>query len=137
MKGIVGCQSGATSQKLPDERESCVHKFVIHAHEGDVKGYVIPGFYPDGRVGEVFVKLAQAGSTVSGFIDAWAIQVSKRLQMGAALESIIADHKGAKFEPAGATETPGIRFCSSPLDYVVRYLERRHVQKRPLKDENP
>ena len=116
------------AQKLPDERPSCVHKFVIHGAGGTVKGYVIPGFYEDGRVGEVFIKLDQAGSTLSGFIDAWAIQVSKRLQMGATLESIIADHKGTKFEPAGATGTPGIRFCSSPLDAVAQYLQAEYVK---------
>lgn len=123
--------------KLPDERESRVHKFVIHGAGagGTVKGYIIPGFFPDGRVGEVFVKLDQAGSTLSGFIDAWAIQVSKRLQMGATLESIVADHKGSKFEPAGQTETPGIRRCSSPVDYVARYLERRFLFKLLLEDD--
>jgi len=81
-------------RRLPDTRESVTHKFVIHSGEGDIDGYVIVGLYPDGRPGEVFLRIAQQGGTVSGFADAWAIAVSLLLQTGTPLEAIIAGRYG-------------------------------------------
>ena len=121
-------------RRLPDTRESVTHKFVIHSGEGDIDGYVIVGLYPDGRPGEVFLRIAQQGGTVSGFADAWAIAVSLLLQTGTPLEAIIAKFRGSRFEPTGRTSTPGLRYARSILDYVVRYLEKRFVLKEPLVD---
>ena len=42
-------------QKLPDERPSITHKFNIAGH----KGYITVGMYPDGRPGEIFIKMAK------------------------------------------------------------------------------
>ena len=51
----------AVRHKLKEERMSVTHKFNIGGHEG----YIIVGLYPDGEPGEIFIKMAKEGSTVS------------------------------------------------------------------------
>ena len=116
-------------ERLPDDRQGLTHRFVIKSSDEVSKGYLTVGLYPDGRVGEVFLKMDKQGGTVSGFCDAWAIAISLLLQTGTPLETIVAKYRGARFEPSGLTETPDIRSCSSPVDYAVRYLEQRFLAK--------
>ena len=52
----------AVRRKLPDERQSLTHKFAVAGHEG----YIHVGLYQTGEPGEIFVKMAKEGSTVSG-----------------------------------------------------------------------
>ena len=117
--------------RLPDERQSVTHHFVIHSLRGgaacDYDGYIIAGLYPDGRVGELFVKLDRQGSSASGFVDAWAISVSLLLQTGTPLATLCAKFRGARFDPGGKTDNQAIPFCSSPIDYVARWLEAKFV----------
>lgn len=117
----------AVRNRLPSERSSITHKFKIGEH----KGYLSVGFYPDGGVGEIFVKMDQQGSQVSGFADAWSIAVSLLLQTGTPLEDICKKFKATRFEPAGLTGNPNIRCAQSPIDYIVRYLEGRFVNRNP------
>ena len=117
-----------TRERLPAERRGITHKFVIHAKE-DHKGYVTVGLYPDGRLGEIFVKMDKQGSDVSGFIDAWAIAVSLLLQTGTPLQVIVDKFKNMRFEPAGMTDTHAIRFAESPVSYICRWLEKRFLDE--------
>ena len=52
-------------RRLPAERTAVTHKFDIAGHEG----YITVGLYPDGQPGEIFLKMAKEGSTVSGLMD--------------------------------------------------------------------
>ena len=52
-------------RRLPAERSAVTHKFDIAGHEG----YITVGLYPDGQPGEIFLKMAKEGSTVSGLMD--------------------------------------------------------------------
>src|SRR3982074_3947807 len=54
----------AVRHKLKEERMSVTHKFNIGGHEG----YIIVGLYPDGEPGEIFIKMAKEGATVSGLV---------------------------------------------------------------------
>jgi len=74
-------QSGppaAVRKKLPDERQSLTHKFSIAGHEG----YIHVGLYETGEPGEIFVKMAKEGSTISGLMDSFATAISLALQHG-------------------------------------------------------
>jgi ribonucleoside-diphosphate reductase alpha chain len=62
----------AVRHKLKEERMSITHKFNIGGHEG----YIIVGLYPGGEPGEIFIKMAKEGSTVSGLMDSFALAVS-------------------------------------------------------------
>ena len=117
--------------KMPRERSGITHKFTING----VKGYLTVGQYEDGGLGEIFVKMDKQGSQVSGFVDAWAIAVSMMLQVGVPLSEIIAKFRGMHFEPSGMTGVPEIRFAQSPIDYVVRWLDMRFVEKEKPNDE--
>jgi ribonucleoside-diphosphate reductase alpha chain len=68
--------------KLQEERASITHKFKV----GDHEGYITVGLYPSGETGELFVKMAKEGSTVSGLMDSFALAVSLALQHGVPLK---------------------------------------------------
>lgn len=110
-------------RKLPRECPSLRHKFDIGAHEG----YIHVGVYEDGTPGEIFIKMAKEGSTVSGLMDAWGIQTSMSLQYGVPIEQIVDKFKYTSFEPSGWSSEPGIGHARSILDYVARWLEMRYV----------
>ena len=112
----------ATRQSLPSTRESVTHKFNVARHEG----YLTIGFYPDGKPGEIFIKMAKEGSTISGMCQAFCRAFSLALQYGLTVEEAVVRFKGMRFEPMGATANPDIPECSSIVDYVARYLELHH-----------
>jgi len=74
----------ALRRRLPDERRSLTHHFSV----GGQEGYVTVGLYEDGLPGEVFIRMAKEGSTVSGLMDSFATAVSLALQYGVPLQSL-------------------------------------------------
>lgn len=112
-------QGAPHRERLPDTRRSVTHKFCIDGHEG----YVTAGLYEDGRLGEVFIKMAKQGSTVSGLTDTVATLLSLCLQYGVPLEKLVEKFSHARFQPAGWTKNAAIPQASSVVDYLVRWLE--------------
>jgi len=55
-------------------------------------------------------------------MDAFAISVSHGLQWGVPIRSFIEAFTNMRFEPAGMTDDPDIRFASSLIDYIFRRL---------------
>ena len=104
---------------LPATRDSVTHKFAIMAHEG----YLTIGIFDDGRPGEIFIKMAKEGSTLSGLIQAYCRAFSLALQYGLPLDQAVARFKGMRFEPMGHTSNPDIPEALSIIDYVACYLE--------------
>ena len=88
----------------------------------DCKGFVTVGEYPDGRPGEIFVKVSKQGSTLAGIMDAFAISLSHGLQYGVPLSAFVETFVGVRFEPAGITDDPDIRIATSLMDYLFRKL---------------
>jgi ribonucleoside-diphosphate reductase alpha chain len=72
--------------------------------------------YGDGRPGEVFIKMAREGSTLSGVMDGLALSISIGLQYGVPLKALVDKLINTRFEPFGITSNPEIRFASSVLD---------------------
>ncbi|HEX4492646.1 MAG TPA: vitamin B12-dependent ribonucleotide reductase [Acidimicrobiia bacterium] len=105
-------------QKLPRVRTSKTLSFRV----ADCHGYVTVGEYEDGRPGEIFLKVAKQGSTLAGIMDAFAISVSHGLQYGVPLEAFCEMFTNFRFEPAGMTDDPEIRFATSLVDYIFRRL---------------
>ena len=104
--------------KLPDERTSITHKFDIAGHEG----YITVGIYEDGQPGELFLTMAKEGSTISGFADAFAQAISYALQYGVPLQDLVDKFSHVRFEPAGMTKNPDVRFAKSIVDYIFRWM---------------
>jgi hypothetical protein len=119
----------AQRRKLPDERKSITHKFSVGGHEG----YIIVGMYEEGAPGEIFIKMAKEGSTLSGFMDGVAVSISIGLQYGVPLKILIDKLTNTRFEPSGFTENPSIRYASSILDYIARWLGGKFLSAEYLK----
>jgi len=119
----------AQREKMPYERASVTHKFSVSGHEG----YITVGMYEDGRPGEVFIKMAKEGSTLSGVMDGLALTVSLGLQYGVPLKAFVDKLLNTRFEPSGITANANIRFATSVLDYIARWLGGRFISVDYLK----
>jgi len=119
----------AAREKMPVERASVTHKFSVGGHEG----YITVGMYEDGRPGEIFIKMSKEGSTLSGVMDGLALTVSLGLQYGVPLKVFVDKLLNTRFEPSGITANANIRFVSSVLDYIARWLGGRFISPDYLK----
>ena len=113
----------AVRHRLKDERMSVTHKFNIAGHEG----YITVGLYPSGEPGEIFIKMAKEGSTVSGLMDSFALAVSIALQHGVPARLLCEKFSHIRFEPSGWSNNPDIGFAKSVVDYIFRWLELRFL----------
>jgi len=121
--------SRAQREKMPVERASVTHKFSVGGHEG----YITVGMYEDNRPGEIFIKMSKEGSTLSGVMDGLALTISLGLQYGVPLKVFVDKLLNTRFEPSGITANPNIRFVSSVLDYLARWLGGRFISADYLK----
>lgn len=126
---LPGRQGVPQRKKLPDDCMSIRHKFTIGGHEG----YLHVGMFADGSPGELFISMSKEGSTVSGMMDAFGIVTSMALQYGVPLAALVDKFSHTKFEPAGMTGSPDVRFASSVIDYIFRWLEVKFIKS----DNNP
>jgi len=113
----------AVRNRLKEERMSVTHKFNIGGHEG----YITVGLYPNGEPGELFIKMAKEGSTVSGLMDSFALAVSIALQHGVPLKLFCEKFAHTRFEPSGWSNNPDIGFAKSIMDYIFRWLQMRFL----------
>ncbi len=105
-------------RRLPVDCKSVRHKFQIAGH----KGYIHTGFYDDGKVGEIFIRMSKEGSTISGLMDTIATLTSIALQYGVPLEDLVNKFSHVRFEPSGFTSNPDVPIAKSLTDYIFRYL---------------
>ena len=112
-------------RKLPDERQAITHKFDISGHEG----YITVGLFEDGMPGEIFLVMAKEGSTISGFADAFAQAISYALQYGVPLQDLVDKFSHVRFEPAGMTKNPDVRFAKSIVDYIFRWMAGKFLSQ--------
>ncbi len=110
-------------RRLPSERAAVTHKFDIAGHEG----YITVGLYPDGQPGEIFLKMAKEGSTISGLMDTLATSVSLALQYGVPLKDVVNKFAHVRFEPSGFTGNPEIPIAKSLVDYIFRWMGSRFL----------
>ncbi len=117
-------------QKLPRVRTAKTFSFRV----ADCHGYVTVGEFEDGRPGELFLQVAKQGSTLAGIMDAFAISVSHGLQYGVPLEAFCDMYTNMRFEPAGMTDDPDIRFATSLVDYIFRRLAVEYLPEQKRRD---
>ena len=110
-------------RRLPAERSAVTHRFDIAGHEG----YITVGLYADGQPGEIFLKMAKEGSTVSGLMDSFATTVSVALQYGVPLRDLVNKFAHVRFEPSGFTGNQEIPIAKSIVDYIFRWLGSRFL----------
>ena len=110
-------------QKLPRTRSAKTFEFRV----ADCKGFANIGEYADGRPGEIFLTVSKQGSTLSGIMDAFAKSISYGLQYGVPMRAFVEAFTNMRFEPAGMTDDPDIRFASSIMDYLFRRLALEYL----------
>jgi len=115
-------------RRLPTDCASYRHKFDIQGHEG----YIHVGFFEDGTPGEIFIKMAKEGSTISGLMDTIATLTSLSLQYGVPLQALVKKFEHVRFEPAGFTKNPDIPVAKSLTDYIFRFFGTRFGGPRPV-----
>jgi ribonucleoside-diphosphate reductase alpha chain len=120
-------------KRLPADRPAICHKFDVAGHEG----YLHVGFHEDGTPGEIFIKMAKEGSTVSGLMDTIGVLTSMALQYGVPLEVLVAKFGHVRFEPSGFTKNPDIPMAKSLIDYVFRFLETRFLGRETAEAAEP
>jgi len=118
----------AVRHRLPAERASVTHKFGIGGHEG----YITVGLYPNGSPGEIFIRMAKEGSTVSGLMDSFATAISISLQHGVPLRVLCDKFAHTRFEPSGWTGNPEIGYAKSIMDYIFRWIQMRFLSGHQL-----
>jgi len=118
----------AVRHRLQGERASITHKFSLNTHEG----YITVGLYPSGQPGEIFIRMAKEGSTVSGMMDAFATSISLALQHGVPLKVLCSKFAYTRFEPSGWTGNPQIGLATSIMDYIFRWLDLRFLSGTQL-----
>lgn len=112
-------------ERLPDTRQSITHK-------GNVAGaefYITVGKFPDGRPGEVFIKIGKEGSTMSGVYDFIGIAISMLFQTGWTITQLASKFKDVTFVPCGKTSNKDIPDAKSIVDYIFRWLEKEFPEK--------
>ena len=120
---VVEPASRPTRERLPRTRSSRTFEFRV----ADCKGFVTVGEYPDGRPGEMFIRVSKQGSTMAGIMDAFAISVSHGLQYGVPLRAFVHAFVGMRFEPSGITDDPEVRIANSLIDYLFRRLALEYL----------
>jgi ribonucleoside-diphosphate reductase alpha chain len=110
-------------QKLPRSRRGRTFEFRV----ADCKGFATIGEYASGQPGEIFLTVSKQGSTLSGIMDAFAKSISYGLQYGVPVRAFVEAFTNMRFEPAGMTDDPDIRFASSIMDYLFRRLALEYM----------
>lgn len=124
-------------RRLPRKRDG----FTQEARIAGQKIFVRTGEYEDGSLGEIFLDMHKAGSTMRGMLDAFAVAISLGLQHGVPLQKYVDSLTFTRFEPSGIVDHPNIKMATSVIDYIFRllgmeYLERTDfVQVPPKKEE--
>jgi ribonucleoside-diphosphate reductase alpha chain len=109
--------------KLPRTRSAKTFEFRV----ADCKGFATIGEYENGQPGEIFLTVSKQGSTMAGVMDAFAKSVSYGLQYGVPLRAFVEAFTNMRFEPAGMTDDPDLRFASSIMDYLFRRLALQYM----------
>jgi len=117
-QAIAEAEARPARRRIPADCRSIRHKFDVAGHEG----YIHIGFYDDGAPGEIFIKMAKEGSTISGLMDTIATLTSMSLQYGVPLEALVNKFSHVRFEPSGFTKNPEVPFAKSLTDYIFRFL---------------
>jgi ribonucleoside-diphosphate reductase alpha chain len=105
-------------RRMPETRMAVTHKFDVAGHEG----YLHVGLFEDGAPGELFITMAKEGSTIGGLMDTIGTLTSLALQYGVPIDALVKKFAHQRFEPSGLTKNPDIRFASSIVDYVFRWM---------------
>lgn len=110
-------------RRLPAKRSG----ITVSATVGNQKVWLRTGEYPDGRLGEVFIDMYKEGAAFRSMLNLFAISISMGLQFGVPLQKYVDKFTFTRFDPAGFTDHPNIKNCTSIIDFVFRVLGMEYL----------
>ena len=120
-------------RKMPYKRSG----LTIKAKVAGQKIFIRTGEYPDGRLGEVFIDMYREGAAFRSMLNLFAISISTGLQYGIPLEEYVDKFTFTRFEPAGMTDHPNVRSCTSIVDFVFRVLGMEYLGRTDFVQVKP
>lgn len=114
---------GPVRREMPKTRSARTFEFNVSGS----KGFITVGEYEDGTPGEIFIKIAKQGSTLSGVMESLAISVSYGLQYGVPLKSYVHALTNMTFAPAGLTDDKEVKTATSLVDYIFKRLAHTYL----------
>ena len=100
----------ARRHRLNDDRTAVTHKFSFGGHEG----YLTVGLYPNGKPGEIFIRMSKQGSTINGLMEIFRNACSQcRCNMACPLEVLCGKMAHTSFEPSGWTGNEKMGYAKS------------------------
>lgn len=113
---------------LPERRASWTQRVKI----GPQTVYLSFGEYADGRLGEVWVEAAKAGSHLRGTLGALARLASVALQHGVPVAAVAEALRGLDYPPNGPVDgSPAVFGCTSLADWIGREIEAAYLNPAP------
>lgn len=108
---------------LPAKRSG----ITVSAKIGNQQIWLRTGEYPDGKLAEIFIDMYKEGAGFRSMLNMFAISVSIGLQYGVPLEKLVENFVFTRFEPAGMTDHPNVKICTSVIDFVFRVLGMEYL----------
>jgi len=115
--------------RLKDTRYGVDHQAVIAGKHSLV---IRLSDYANGSPGECFIEMDKEGSTTGGLLNVIGILLSIMFQTeGVDIKPVLEKLRRMRFEPSGfVSDEEGnpieIQSCSSIIDYIAHYLQRRY-----------
>ena len=120
-------------RKLPAKRSG----ITVASKVGNQQIWLRTGEYPDGKLAEIFVDMYKEGATVRSLVNMFAISVSMGLQYGVPLEKYVENFTFTRFEPAGFTDHPNVKNCTSIIDFIFRVLGMEYLGRTDFVQVKP
>jgi len=115
-------------EHLPPVRKGCRYE----GNLGKTKFYLTLNYFPDGRLGEMFVDLAREGAELRTMYHQLSMLVSRLLQYGLPAENLVRWWKGVRSEISGFMNGCGIaeldnKSYSSLFDMFAAIIEHEAI----------
>ncbi|MCB1213959.1 MAG: vitamin B12-dependent ribonucleotide reductase [Deltaproteobacteria bacterium] len=120
-------------RRLPAKRVGVTQE----ARVGGQKIYLRTGEYEDGTLGEIFIDMHKEGAAYRSMMNCFAIAISLGLQYGVPLEEFVEIFTFTRFEPQGPVDHPNIKFATSIVDFMFRYLGLEYLDRSDLVQVKP
>lgn len=120
-------------RRLPAKRSG----ITVAARVGNQQIFLRTGEYPDGKLAEIFIDMYKEGAAFRSILNMFAISVSMGLQHGVPLEKLVENFTFTRFEPAGMTDHPNVKICTSIIDFVFRVLGMEYLGRTDFVQVKP
>ena len=109
-------------QRLTATRPSVTHKLILSLNDEPLTFYFTIGFFPDGKVGEVFIIVDQDCDGLGSAYHSLGIALSMLFQSEWRVRQIAKKFANIKSVPNGFTGNAAVPNAQSVVDYLVRWM---------------